>query len=276
MSLIILVMQIHPRRIALVVHGGAGNSKQNEDGCVAAASAGFRLLTDGSDALTCAVHAVVALEDDERFNAGAGSIRRTDNCTIEADAAVMDTRGHLGAVACLRHIKNPVLVARRVAESDHWLLAGEGALQFARSYGAGEADLFASSPEPEAAAVACDTVGAVALDSEGHFAVACSTGGSAPALPGRVGDTPIVGSGFYAGPAGAVAATGVGEHIVARMLARAVYESLRNGVPVQEALDWGVAQIPGSLEVGLIAVTHSGAAIASNRPMPAHVMQHAG
>src|SRR4051812_18484279 len=176
-------MQISERRIALVVHGGAGNGKAAEDGCVEAARLGMALLKQGRDGLSAVVESVVSLEDDPRFNAGNGAIVRSDGSTVEMDAAVMDTRGNLGAVCCLRHVRNPVRVARQVVETPHWMLAGEGALQFARSHGFDEHTASVAST-----ARACDTVGAVALDVDGQFAVATSTGGSAPALVGRVGD----------------------------------------------------------------------------------------
>lgn len=263
-------MQLHLGRIALVVHGGAGASKESEDGCVAAAEKGWARLRDGADALSAAIEAVVALEDDPRFNAGSGSILRSDGLTVETDAAVMDTRGRLGAVACLQRVRNPVLVARAVADTGHWLLAGDGALRFAREQGFADYDLAAHARKPKPGARETDTVGAVALDQDGHFAVAASTGGASPALPGRVGDTPIVGCGYYAGPAGAIAATGLGEHIVARMLARTVYDWIAAGIPLQQALNRGVALFPDAIDVGLIGLTRDSAAVASNRPMPAH------
>lgn len=258
----------------MLVHGGAGNSKMNEDGCVAAAERGFALLRAGEDALSAAVAAVVALEDDPRFNAGSGSIRRGDGSIVETDAAVMDTRGALGAVACLQRVKNPVLVAQRVASTRHWMLAGQGALDFARSSGFDDYDLLRYAPPlKQSKQSECDTVGAVALDLEGHFAVATSTGGAAPALPGRVGDTPIPGCGYYAGPAGAIAVTGLGEHIVARMLARDVYERIASGIPLQQALDRAVAMTPADIDVGLIGITRTEAAAASNRSMPTHLVE---
>src|SRR4051812_27366911 len=193
-------MRFRTTRLALVVHGGAGNSKDNEDGCVAAARRGFERLRAGGDALTAAVEAVVQMEDDERFNAGAGSIVRDDGKTIETDASVMDSQGRLGAVCALQRVKNPVLVAQKVVDTAHWMLAGAGAQEFARAKGFSDYDLSIRQKPRMTKAPACDTVGAVALDAHGNFAVASSTGGSAPAMRGRVGDTPIPGCGFWAGP----------------------------------------------------------------------------
>ena len=255
-------MQERPTPAAIVVHGGAGAGRSLDDGCQHAANAARGALERGDDALGAAIAAVVVLENDERFNAGTGASIGLDGRTIEMDAAVMDTLGRLGAVAGLRGVKNPILVARAVADTPHCLLAGDGAIRFARLMGhaqydnltqkaaaqlddmlaklgsaeqamPGEANEdfarfwnYEGAPtfgRPGAAAPkragARDTVGAVVRDGAGHFAVAGSTGGSAPSLLGRVGDTPIIGSGFYAGPHGAVAATGVGEHIIRNMLA---------------------------------------------------------
>ncbi|UGQ48656.1 isoaspartyl peptidase/L-asparaginase [Massilia endophytica] len=288
-------------RPAIVVHGGAGGSRSEEDGCVSAARLGMDAMPQG--ALAAATAAVAALEDDGRYNAGSGSVLCLDGRTIEMDAAVMDSKGMLGAVACIQRVKNPVLVARAVAATPHWLLAGEGAERFARiagfvpHYHASErakkkhAELVkrlgGTSPAtpgvanaafsqywnyalPQAFATddGCDTVGAVARDAEGNFAAACSTGGSAPSLLGRVGDTPIIGSGFYAGPEGAVAVTGIGEHIVRRLLAHTVYQWLASGMPMDEALAHGLALFPQEIDIGIIAVSRSESGARSNRDMP--------
>ena len=299
-------------RIAIAVHGGVGNSPENLDGCVAAAEAGMAKLRAGEDALSAAVASAVRLEDDGRFNAGRGSSLRMDGETIEMDASCMDTRGRLGAVAALQRVKNPIAVARAVADTPHWLMVGEGAERFARVLGhapfyeptersrrihekvlaalAGGSDYdfqeewrafdfkanwnFQKRWQDVILAHGTSTIGAVALDAEGHFAVASSTGGSSPMLYGRVGDTPIMGCGFYAGPAGAIAATGIGEFIVAKMLARLVYDWLAEGMPLQEALNKGVALFPTEeVDIGLIGVTKAGAAAADNRQMPFHLVQ---
>ena len=297
----------------VLVHGGAGGDQRDEDGCGRAASAGMARLDEGGDALSAAVAAVVALEDDGRFNAGSGAVLCLDGQTIEMDASVMDTRGTLGAVACVQRVKNPVLVALAVANTPHWLLAGEGAERFARRAGfpepspangrvlqrhaelirqldgaapvlpgvdntAFEQDWNYALPYPgrlgPAPQHACDTVGAVARDAAGHFAVACSTGGAAPSLLGRVGDTPIIGSGFFAGPSGAVAATGIGEHIVRHLLCHTVYQWLASGMPLLQALRRGVELFGGEIDIGLIAVSRDSAGSDSNRAMPQAQASH--
>lgn len=292
-------------RWGIVVHGGAGAPPALADGCQAAARAGLDILKKNGAALEAVIAAVVSLEDDGRYNAGSGSVLRLDGKTVEMDASVMDSRGTLGAVACIAGVKNPVLVARRVAETPHVLLSGEGATAFARRCGfpeytqvsersrAAHRRTVAALRERRTGAfgdrwtgfdlekywnlgvayrdviASSDTVGAVALGQDGVFAVASSTGGSSPMLRGRIGDTPIIGCGFYAGPKGAVAATGIGEEIMRRTLARDVYEAIAAGAAPQAACDAAVRTFPLNVPVGLIAITQGGHAIAANVPMAA-------
>ena len=288
---------------AVVVHGGAGASREHEEGCVLAARRALAQLEVNGDALDAAIVAVSTMEDDGRFNAGSGSVLGLDGASIEMDASIMDTRGRLGAVACVQSVKNPVQLARAVADTPHWLLVGDGASRFARTIGmpdslpvsdrqraaqrklltelAGSMPVMPglnhalverfwnyNTPMQLPQGVACDTVGAVVRGADGHFAVACSTGGSTPALLGRVGDAPIIGSGFFAGPDGAVAATGIGEQIVRHLLARTVYGWIADGVPLQAALQRGVDLFAPDIEVGLIAVSRDDAGACSNRDMP--------
>lgn len=296
----------------IVVHGGAGAGKSSEDGCIAAAQAGHRLLQDGGAALDAAVAAVVVLENDGRFNAGTGSKLRSDGVTIEMDASVMDCGGVLGAVAGLQSVRNPVLVARQVTATPHHLLCGAGAIDFARQNGHQPFDGFrhraaladragqdrtstasaqqspsGAGPRPEEGCSGagarteqgcsgtgprpeegCDTVGAVVRDGAGRFAVAASTGGASPSLVGRVGDTPLIGCGFYAGAKGAVAATGIGEHIMRHLLAREVYQWLAEGMPLPQALQRGLGLVGDKVDLGLIAVTATESGAISNRDMP--------
>jgi len=289
---------------AIVVHGGAGAGEELSDGCRRAAGIAADVLGRGEDALAAAIAAVVAMEDDERFNAGTGSALGLDGQTIEMDAALMDSRGQLAGVAALRSVKNPILVARDVAQTPHVLLAGEGAQRFARMMGHGACDVVSDKARrahadlmremgtcaqpmagvdniefarfwnydgtpPFKAPRGCDTVGAVVRDADGHFAVAGSTGGSAPSLLGRVGDTPLVGSGFYAGPDGAVAATGIGEYIIRNMLAFRVYQWIADGMDLHEALKRGVALLPPAAATGLIAVSRTQSGWHANASTPA-------
>jgi beta-aspartyl-peptidase (threonine type) len=288
---------------AIVVHGGAGEPLEFTDGCEKAAQRGREKLLETGDALDAAIAAVMVLEEDERFNAGTGSVLCLDGATIEMDASIMDTRGRLGAIACVRDVRNPILLARAVADTPHVLLAGEGAERLARALGLERSQPIRESqrdkhhkllkelagsvpampgidnrmferfwnyktPLQLPPSAAHDTVGAVVRGPDGHFAVAGSTGGSAPSLLGRVGDTPVMGSGFYAGPLGAIAATGVGEHIVRHMLARTVYGYIEQGMPLQQALQRGIDLIDKDVDTGLIGVTKTQAASCSNTHMP--------
>ncbi|HEY9721522.1 MAG TPA: isoaspartyl peptidase/L-asparaginase [Oscillatoriaceae cyanobacterium] len=298
-------------RVQIAVHGGVGNSPANLDGCTKAAEAGMRVLSEGLSALQAAVVAAVHLEDDGRFNAGSGSSLRMDGETIEMDAACMDSTGMLGAVAAIQKVKNPILVARAVADTPHWLLVGEGATAFARVMGFPEYTHVTERARAIHAKVLAalsenaeydfqeewrsfdykrhwnfkkrwqdviqqhgsSTIGAVAMDAEGNFAVCNSTGGSSPMLYGRVGDSPIIGCGFYAGLSGAIAVTGIGEHIVKHMLARTVYGWIEAGMPLQDALDKGVGLYPQAIDIGLIGVTRTEAATSDNRQMPTAILQ---
>lgn len=296
-------MRHNDTRSAIVVHGGAGASMDYQDGCERAAARAIERLRQGAEALDAAISAVVAMEDDGRFNAGSGAALGLDGATIEMDASIMDTRGRLGSVAAVRNVKNPVLLARSVADTPHCLLAGEGAERLAHALGlsphpgpgqlqrenhrkilasmAGSVPAMPGvdnrlferfwnykSPLLLPAGAACDTVGAVVRDNEGHFAVAASTGGSAPCLLGRVGDTPVIGAGFYAGPEGAVACTGIGEHIMRHLLARSVYQWIADGMPLRQALRRGVDLIDPKVVVGIIAVSKTEAGSCANRGMP--------
>ena len=288
---------------AIVVHGGAGEPLGFTDGCDKAAQQARRELLETGDALEAAIAAVLVLEEDERFNAGTGSVLCLDGATVEMDASIMDTRGRLAAIAGVRDVRNPILLARAVADTPHVFLAGEGADRLARALGLAGAQPIRDSqrekhgkllkelagsvpampgidnrmfervwnyktPLQLPPSAAHDTVGAVVRGADGHFAVAGSTGGSAPSLLGRVGDTAVIGSGFYAGPLGAIAATGVGEHIMRHMLARTVYGYLEQGMPLQAALQRGLDLIDKDVDTGLIGVTKTEAASCSNTHMP--------
>jgi L-asparaginase/beta-aspartyl-peptidase (threonine type) len=113
----------------------------------------------------------------------------------------------------------------------------------------------------------CDTVGAVVRDRHGRFAATASTGGTLYMLRGRVGDSPMMGAGVYAGPHGAVAATGVGEEIARRFLAKTVYDWLVDDVPPARAAQRAIAMFPDVIDAGLLVVGRDGQAISSNRNM---------
>src|SRR5882762_2208904 len=227
----------------IIVHGGAGADLSDapdelRHGVRAAALAGWQVLASGGAALDAVESAVRVLEDHPRFNAGRGSVLTADG-TVEMDASIMEgDRLECGAVAAVARIANPITLARRILETHrHVLLAGPGAVEFARSSGIAEcaaeslvtdrqrrrhvqrsargaaADGGTVNPAADGGTVspAADggTVGAVALDRHGTVAAATSTGGTASKIPGRVGDSALIGCGTFADSSmGGVSCTG--------------------------------------------------------------------
>jgi isoaspartyl peptidase/L-asparaginase-like protein (Ntn-hydrolase superfamily) len=272
---------------AVVVHGGAGAPLERIEGCRNAAAAAMEALEGGGSAMDAVEAAAVVLEDDPAYNAGTGSRPRM-NGECEMDAAVMGSDGGMGMVTLIRRVRNPVKVARLVMErTPHLALGGQGALDFARRMGFADYDPLTErrkerldramrllregrrgDPRLLELIGPGDTIGAVALDPDGGMAVANSTGGVELMLPGRIGDSPLPGAGFYCGPAGAVATTGEGEAIIRRMSALRVYRLLEEGVPPQEACRRETEAYPGDTVFGAIALTAGGTGTADNRTMP--------
>ncbi|OGS51045.1 MAG: hypothetical protein A3K65_00915 [Euryarchaeota archaeon RBG_16_68_12] len=271
----------------VVTHCGSGSYLDIADLAERAGNAALAILERGGRAVDAVTEAVVVLEDDPRTNAGTGSRMRIDG-RIQMDAAIMTDDLECGAVAAIEDVKNPILVARRVMDTPHILLVGRDATRFARKAGfkfydpstpasqlrwkesihqikTGELPPYAKKWRDYAGLVG--TVGAVARDSGGRFSAGSSTGGSAYMMPGRVGDTPVIGSGIYCGPAGAVSVTGVGEEITKRVLAKFVYDRMEAGRHTQTACDEGLELFKKTVPVGVIAVGPDGAAEACNRDM---------
>jgi beta-aspartyl-peptidase (threonine type) len=273
---------------AIIVHGGAGADPDAEpeelrEGVRAAALAGWEALVREASALDAVEAAVRVLEDHRRFNAGRGSVL-TSAGTVEVDASIMEgERLRCGAVGAVSRIANPITLARRVMEDGrHVLLVGEGALAFARAAGLPECDPAALVTgrqrrrhlERAARSGAVGrttggggtigeggTVGAVALDRSGTMAAATSTGGTAGKLPGRVGDSGLIGCGTYADSTlGGVSCTGSGEAIIRVVLARRALEFLKEaGDPdyaARVAIDLLVEE--GGGEGGLILIDWRG------------------
>lgn len=229
-----------PRVPTIIVHGGAGaNPVDGRDelrgGMRDAVTAGWTVLAAGGSALDAVEAAVRSLEDHPRFNAGRGSVLTSEG-TIEMDASIMEgDRLECGAVASVTCVANPITLARHVMQSNrHVLIVGEGARAFARGAGMPECD-----PATLVTAAqrrrhdtqrqpAPGTVGAVALDRQGAIAAATSTGGMAGKLPGRVGDSAIIGAGTYADSTiGGVSCTGDGEATIRVVLARRALDYLK-------------------------------------------------
>jgi len=280
----------------IVVHGGAGawqpeRRKPGLAGVKAAAKAGYDILeARGGTALDAVEVAVKSMEDNPVFNAGLGSTL-TINKQIQMEASIMDGKTlNAGATGLLNNIKNPVSLARITMENtDHVFVVGEGAEKLAQAYKLerrepltelrlrywkqltkklknGELEnlpklrkLITAHPE----LFEMDTVGAVALDRERNTAAATSTGGFALKLPGRIGDTPLIGSGTYAdNQAGACSATGVGEVAIRLVLAKHTCDQMRSGQSAQQATEDSIGQVNERLRIrnsmGLIAVDMQG------------------
>ncbi|CAE6918080.1 isoaspartyl peptidase/L-asparaginase family protein [Vibrio alginolyticus] len=244
---------------SIAIHGGAGTilreqmSDTLQQSILAdlevAVKAGHQILSSGGEALDAVVTAVKVLEDSPHFNAGKGSVL-THNEMVEMDASVMDGKNlSAGAVAGVRHIKNPIELARDVMQnSNHVLLAGEGAEKFAFEHGHQytEQDYFFTDRRYEQLLSMREkgefalsesrypddrkhgTVGAVALDQHGNLAAATSTGGVTNKKYGRVGDSALIGCGTVAeNGVVAVSTTGVGEFFIRKRVAEDVAARIR-------------------------------------------------
>ncbi len=271
----------------LVIHGGAGSERIAHDnpaheaagraGLLEALEAGAAILGAGGKAIDAVEAAARSLEDDACFNAGRGSVL-TEHGEAELDAAMMDgaTR-RAGAVAGLKTTRAPISLARRLMEhGPHVFLSGDGADRFAAAAGLEQVDnSYFILPERRrqldealAAGSAADpikygTIGAVAVDTNGHVAAATSTGGVTAKQWGRVGDSPLIGAGTYADDrACAVSATGSGEYFIRAVAAHELAVRMRlGGATLQEALNAVLEDIEAlGGRGGLIAVSPSGEA----------------
>jgi beta-aspartyl-peptidase (threonine type) len=277
---------------SIAIHGGANpqsedtNTPEKHEACRAALQhalrSGSRILEKGGNSLDAVEQAVIALEDCPLFNAGKGSVY-TAKGMHELDASIMEGQTlNAGAVAQLRGIKNPISLARDVMEkSNHVFLAADGAIEFARHMGYDllEADYFAvaaryeewqatqisrpggeNSTEPTEKKLG--TVGAVACDIAGNIAAATSTGGMLNKRYGRIGDSPIIGSGNYANnKTCAVSCTGSGEFFIRGVVAYDVaclieHKGLSLQAAADEVIHKRILEING--DGGLIAVDARG------------------
>lgn len=279
------------RKPVIVVHGGAGSwnperSQPGLEGVKKAAKTGFEILKHGGSAVDSVMEAVAVMEDAGAFNAGYGSSLNIDK-RVEMEASIMDGKTlQAGAVGLLEDIKNPVRLAKIVMEkTDHVFVVGEGAEKLAEMFNLERrapttelrlkyyenqrkellegrsrlprlANLVKNHPE----LFTLETVGAVALDKKGNVAAATSTGGFPLKLPGRIGDSPLIGCGNYAdNQAGACSATGVGEIAIRLVLSKTVCDFMESGKTAQEAVELAIKlvnrRIPDTYNsMGLIAV----------------------
>jgi beta-aspartyl-peptidase (threonine type) len=279
-------------RIAIAIHGGAGTLLKSEMSpekekvylmaLEKALKAGHEVLKNSGSALDAVEVAVQAMEDSPLFNAGKGSVFTADG-SHEMDASIMTGNGRMaGAVCGITGVKNPIHLARKVMEeTEHVMLAGSGAEEFARSIG-----MEFMSPEyfhdelrhaqwmsvrgTDTVALDHDinpekklgTVGAVAIDINGDLAAATSTGGMTNKKYGRIGDSPIIGSGTYANNATcAVSCTGSGEFFIRGVVAYEVSALMEfKGLSLKEACETVIQERLPELggDGGLIAVDRSG------------------
>ena len=269
----------------IVVHGGAGvmsglseeSQQQIHKKIQEAVSRGYSILEEGGSSIDAVELAVSILEDSPLFNAGRGSVYTSDEIQ-EMDASIMEGENRLaGAVASVTTIKNPIKLARKVAEeTKHILLVGDGAERFAREIGVDIVDkeyfyhkerlerVLNSKNKISKLNKGSDkigTVGAVALDRNGNIAAATSTGGMTNKMPGRVGDSPIIGSGTWAqnGVCG-VSSTGHGEYFIKYQVAREVCVRIEY---LNQTLENSAVSIINELKEldasgGLIAIDHEG------------------
>ena len=244
-----------PRSFVLVAHGGAGDYKMppeqiaiRRDAMVKAIQTGYGILADGGSGLDAVEATIRVMEDSGLFDAGRGAYYTREGIP-EMDAAIMDGRTlNAGSVASLQHIANPIHLARLVMErTKHVLLVGSGAEEFAKSQGIELVSPYYFYTEREweryQKAVSAEekkkiseslrseehgTVGVVALDQAGNLAAGTSTGGTSLKMPGRVGDSPIIGAGTYANNEScAVSATGTGEFFMRNIVAADICERVR-------------------------------------------------
>lgn len=266
---------------SLMIHGGAGNFRHiNSDRDAVRYLESIRIVLEhgryvlsvGGSAMEAVEICAVMLEDDPLFNAGSGSVLNGDG-KAEMDAAIMDGIDlSAGAVAAISNIANPVMLARLVMrQSGHVMLVGEGAMRFAKTQGLPFTpdDYFASKPRlaqleqaKRNAQVVLDhdsageeqkfgTIGAVARDKQGNLAAATSTGGMTNKMPGRVGDSPIIGAGVYAdNRTCAVSTTGHGEDFIRTALAKTMadlieFRNLDAQLAMQQGIEYLVDKVNG-------------------------------
>ena len=271
---------------ALVAHGGAGakgaaaERPERRRALIDAVRRGAEILREGGSAIDAVQVTVVDLEDHPLFNAGTGSVLTTEG-SVEMDASIMvanrtaeDVHVSAGAVALVSRVRNPLMLARAVMEeTPHVMLAGKGAHQFARRAGISlcpndelitpraRARWRMRQAGPEAAIRIKEhgTVGAVAIDSRGNIAAGTSTGGVPGKIPGRIGDSAIIGAGTFASALGGASATGHGEAIILAGLCREAVARLQASPPTAVARE-AIAELlaPLQAEAGLIIVNGAG------------------
>ena len=250
---------------AIIVHGGAGHDAPAfgfEDGIKKSLKAGYKILNQGGSSTDAVEAAIKVMEDDPQFDAGYGSFLNLFG-EVEMDASIMKGDDYsCGAVASVQNIQHPIMLARKIMEeTEHVFIAGKGANLIAEALGFSYFDPI--SPQSKkiwkeykekflngyeklvygrlkdfytGRLESLGTVGAVAIDEKGHITAGTSTGGTHLKLPGRVGDTPVIGAGTYANPWAGASSTGRGESIIKFTLARRVVDLIEK-YKSQEAIN---------------------------------------
>lgn len=258
---------------AIAIHGGAGGDPEKWDakkraarmrGLEQALTTGKDLVAGGATAMDTVEQVIRVLEDDASFNAGRGATVIEGN-HVELDASIMDGKTRAcGAVAAVTNVKNPISLARLVmTQTRHVLMTGAGAEEFAAQQ---QVPLVApdyflgyqGSPDNDPSSIG--TVGCVVLDSHGNLAAGTSTGGTSKKLPGRVGDSPIVGAGTFAtNGACAVSCTGIGEEYIRNAVAYDIVAQMRYAHrPLASAVTEIMTERLKPGDGGVIAVSQSG------------------
>lgn len=289
---------------SIIVHGGVGavpgdRSKAVVDGVREAVLAGSGVLDGGGYSLDAVEAAIMVLEDNPLFNSGTGSVLTFDG-EVEMDAAVAygPTLG-FGAIAGIKNIQHPISLARMVMEkTDHVLLQGSGAQEFARLMGIAPHNPVTAERRvqwrdyrekflrgdagdwPKLKALMKEhpefmhgTVGAVAVDDRGEVAAGTSTGGVFLKLLGRVGDTPLPGAGTYATAFGGASSTGLGESMMRTLITKTACDFMRMGLDAQGAASGAINMLSNILgtEAGIIVVDRQGGiGFAQNTSQMAH------
>ena len=247
----------------------------------AAAAQGWQVLLDGGSCLDAVEAAVVAMEEDETFDAGRGSFLNMDG-RVQLDALMMDGATlRAGGVGCVEHLRNPIRAARKIlSESPHVYFVARGAERFAQEHGIdlcsnddliierevqrlreAKKQAYLRMPDEFGPLRSSDTVGAVALDGDGNIAAGTSTGGTLNKAPGRVGDSSLIGCGCYAdNRSAAVSTTGWGEPMMKLVLSKWAADRVEDGLAPQEAAEQALYYLKARLKGhgGIIIVDTQG------------------
>jgi L-asparaginase / beta-aspartyl-peptidase len=269
----LLYAHIMKANLIILVHGGAGHTqprKKSLDVLAESLARGYAILLNGGLSLDAVVAAVTVMENSGIFNAGLGGVLQLDGVQ-RLDASLMEGKElKAGAVAGLEGFRNPIQAARRVMDTSHVLMTNIGAGRIASG--------LTRLPKPSKGSQArlkklltrekeivslyrkyFSTVGAVALDADGNLAAGTSTGGTYAMLPGRIGDSPIIGAGTYAeNKTAAISCTGSGEHILRRALAKEISLLMEGGAPARAARTALKAVLRINGQAGIIALNRQG------------------